>query len=286
MRRSDQLVCQIQRQGAFRMRDSYLSQNLAHHELFTKLLLPASVRHLAAWRLVSKLMDRNPGVFVPVSGHYPTGDPLIWLVHLRSGSKLAVNEAPFGSVTPFTNEHVSYCPVCDALPNSDSRIRVTELLVGAFLEQIAADYEACLSVTPSAIDNESASGARLILELIEASLLWNAPLRATGLFYDWGSFDPQLIGDFPSLSRLATTPAWPVPEDDRFEAEYIDLLGPLFIIHPGSNPADARFVVDVREMVLHEKHGLAISMADVVKRGKTLRVFANELLVSNFGESS
>ena len=266
------------------MRDSYLIQNLDHHEPFAKLLLPESFRHVAAWRLVSKMMNRNPGRFMPVSGYYPTGEPLIWLVDLNTESRLAINEGPYGSVTPFTSEHSRICTVCDALTNTDSRVKVSELLVSTFLEQIARDHEVCLSVTPSTEEENLATGAAFILELLETSLLWKTPLRATGLFYDWGSFSPELISDFPSLSRLATMPAWPNSEDDRFEEEYRDFLGPLFMIHPGSNPLDANLVVDVREMVVHEKHGRATSIADVVNRGKTLRELAGELASDSFSE--
>lgn len=214
---------------------------------------------------------------MPVSGYYPAGDPLIWLVDLETKSKLAINEGPLGSVTTFDNRHETRCPVCDALDNGDSRVKVSELLVDTFLEHIVQDLEICLSVRPSNLDSKSESGAGLIRELLDVSLMWNAPLRATGLFYDWGSFDPGVIKDYPSLTRLASLPAWPDPEDDRFEEEYQDWLGPFFLVHPGMDSTNSRLVVDLREMVVHEKRGGSFRIAEEIVHGKTLRELASDL---------
>ena len=263
--------------GGHKLDNSYLVQNLEHHNLFARLLPPEEFRHLAAWRLVAKTMERSPGRFMPVSGYYPAGDPLIWLVNLETKSKLAINEGPFGSVTPFDNRHQSRCPVCDALDDGDSRVKVSELLVDTLLDHIVQDLETCLSVRPTNLGSKSESGADLIREFLDLSLMWKSPLRSTGLFYDWGSFNPGLIKDYPSLARLASLPAWPDPEDDRFEEEYQDWLGPFFLVHPGMDPTSSRLVVDIRDMVVHEKHAGSFRIAEEVVHGKTLRELASDL---------
>lgn len=258
------------------MQNSYLLENRRHHELFTKLELNETLSHVAAWKLIAKLMTRNPGAFVPVSGYYPTGSPLIFMYHLATGDKLGINEGPRGSVHRMARDHTKKCPICDAFPVQDSRIKVSELLVDKFLDQIAENLEACIELRPSAERNPVAGlGASLIRELVEYTAGWKKPLRATGVFYDWSSFNPAALAGFPSLERLASLPALPDCEDDRFEEEYRDSLGPLFLIQQEDSPA--QLVIDLREGEVHLRQGESFQILYETRLDKDLETLAVEL---------
>lgn len=263
------------------MDNSYLLENRRHHELFEKLDLNETLSHVAAWKLIAKLMTRNSGAFLPVSGYYPTGSPLIFLYHLATGDKLGINEGPRGSVHRMARDHTQKCPVCDALPFQDSRIKVSELLVDKFLDQIAENLEACLEIRTSAERNPAAGlGALLIRELVEYTVGWQKPLRATGVFYDWSSFNPADLEGFPSLERLASLPPFQDSEDDRFEEEYRDLLGPMFLIQQGHSPA--QLVIDLREGEVHLKHGGSLQILYETRLDKDLETLAAELASDSF----
>jgi hypothetical protein len=100
--------------------------------------------------------------------------------------------------------------------------------------------------------------------------------------HNWGSFNPAALEGFPSLERLASLPAFPDGEDDRFEEEYRDSLGPLFLIQQGDSPA--QLVVDVREGAVHLRQGGSFQILHETRLDKDLETLAVELASDSFEE--